>query len=63
MKPVMNFTDNGVSGNLCIKQAWPGMIRTTHGDHERCRQTYFSTYKNMYFTGDGLPATKTVTIE
>ncbi|HRB40282.1 MAG TPA: acetate--CoA ligase, partial [Bacteroidia bacterium] len=45
--------DNGVSGNLCIKQAWPGMIRTTYGDHERCRQTYFSTYKNMYFTGDG----------
>ncbi|HMU76770.1 MAG TPA: acetate--CoA ligase, partial [Bacteroidia bacterium] len=47
------LTDNGVSGNLCIKQAWPGMIRTTYGDHERCRQTYFSTYKNMYFTGDG----------
>lgn len=45
--------ENGVSGNLCIKQAWPGMIRTTYGDHERCRQTYFSTYKNMYFTGDG----------
>ncbi|HRF16025.1 MAG TPA: acetate--CoA ligase [Bacteroidia bacterium] len=47
------LADNGVSGNLCIKQAWPGMIRTTYGDHERCRQTYFSTYKNMYFTGDG----------
>jgi len=44
---------NGVSGNLCIKKAWPGMIRTTYGDHERCKQTYFSTYKNMYFTGDG----------
>lgn len=44
---------NGVSGNLCIKFPWPGMLRTTYGDHERCRQTYFSTYDNMYFTGDG----------
>jgi len=44
---------NGVTGNLCIKFPWPGMLRTTWGDHERCRQTYFSTYENMYFTGDG----------
>lgn len=44
---------NDVSGNLCIKFPWPGMLRTTYGDHERCRQTYFSTYENMYFTGDG----------
>ena len=44
---------NGVSGNLCIKFPWPGMLRTTYGDHERCRQTYFSAYENMYFTGDG----------
>lgn len=44
---------NGVSGNLCIKFPWPGIIRTTYGDHERCRQTYFSTYSGMYFTGDG----------
>ena len=44
---------NGVSGNLCIKFPWPGMLRTTYGDHERCKQTYFSTYENMYFTGDG----------
>ena len=44
---------NNVSGNLCIKFPWPGMIRTTYGDHERCRQTYFSAYENMYFTGDG----------
>ena len=44
---------NGVSGNLCIKFPWPGIIRTTYGDHERCKQTYFSTYKGMYFTGDG----------
>ena len=44
---------NGVEGNLCIKFPWPGMIRTTYGDHDRCRLTYFSTYKNLYFTGDG----------
>jgi acetyl-CoA synthetase len=44
---------NGVSGNLCIRFPWPGMIRTTYGDHERCRQTYFSAYPNLYFTGDG----------
>lgn len=44
---------NGVSGNLCIKFPWPGILRTTYGDHERCRLTYFSTYKDMYFTGDG----------
>lgn len=44
---------NGVSGNLCIKFPWPGILRTTYGDHERCRTTYFSTYENMYFTGDG----------
>jgi acetyl-CoA synthetase len=44
---------NSISGNLCIKFPWPGMLRTTYGDHERCRQTYFSTYSNLYFTGDG----------
>lgn len=44
---------NGVSGNLCIKFPWPSIIRTTWGDHERCRQTYFSTYPGKYFTGDG----------
>jgi acetyl-CoA synthetase len=44
---------NNVSGNLCIKQPWPSIIRTTYKDHERCKQTYFSTYENMYFTGDG----------
>jgi acetyl-CoA synthetase len=44
---------NGVSGNLCIKFPWPGMIRTTYGDHERCRTNYFATYDNLYFTGDG----------
>jgi acetyl-CoA synthetase len=44
---------NGVEGNLCMKFPWPSIIRTTYGDHERCRQTYFATYKNLYFTGDG----------
>jgi acetyl-CoA synthetase len=44
---------NGVSGNLCIKFPWPGIIRTTYGDHERCRTTYFATYENLYFTSDG----------
>ena len=44
---------NNVSGNLCIKFPWPSMIRTTYGDHERCKEIYFSTYQNKYFTGDG----------
>jgi acetyl-CoA synthetase len=44
---------NNVSGNLCIKFPWPGILRTTYGDHERCRTNYFATYENMYFTGDG----------
>lgn len=44
---------NEVSGNLCIRKPWPGMLRTTYGDHERCRKTYFSTYPGLYFTGDG----------
>jgi acetyl-CoA synthetase len=42
-----------VSGNLCIKFPWPSILRTTYGDHERCRQTYFATYPGLYFTGDG----------
>lgn len=44
---------NGVEGNLCIKFPWPSMLRTIYGDHNRCKQTYFSTYQNLYFTGDG----------
>jgi len=44
---------NNVSGNLCIKFPWPGIIRTTYGDHERCRVNYFAAYENLYFTGDG----------
>ena len=42
-----------VNGNLCIQFPWPGILRTTYGDHERFKQTYFSTYANKYFTGDG----------
>jgi acetyl-CoA synthetase len=40
-------------GNLCISFPWPSMIRTTYGDHERCRKNYFDTYPGLYFTGDG----------
>ncbi|WP_345084327.1 acetate--CoA ligase [Nemorincola caseinilytica] len=47
------ITGNDVSGNLCIRFPWPGMLRTTWGDHERCRLNYFAAYDNMYFTGDG----------
>lgn len=46
-------TGNGVSGNLCIRFPWPGMIRTTYGDHARCKANYFATYPGLYFTGDG----------
>lgn len=44
---------NNVEGNLCVKFPWPSILRTTYGDHERCKQTYFAAYKGMYFTGDG----------
>ena len=47
------ITGNGVSGNLCIKAPWPSILRTTYGDHERFKMNYFSTYPNLYFTGDG----------
>ena len=47
------ITGNDVSGNLCIRFPWPSIIRTTWGDHERCRMNYFATYDDMYFTGDG----------
>jgi acetyl-CoA synthetase len=44
---------NPATGNLCMRAPWPSMLRTTYGDHERCRLNYFSTYENLYFTGDG----------
>jgi acetyl-CoA synthetase len=45
--------DGAASGNLCIVRSWPGQMRTVYGDHERFVQTYFSTYRGKYFTGDG----------
>jgi acetyl-CoA synthetase len=45
--------EGAVSGNLCLTFPWPGMLRSTWGDHERCRQTYFAPYPGKYFTGDG----------
>jgi acetyl-CoA synthetase len=44
---------NNVEGHLCIPFPWPSILRTTWGDHERCRINYFATYKGLYFTGDG----------
>lgn len=48
------LTGNSVEGNLCIKFPWPGMARTIWNDHQRFKDTYFSTYNKMYFTGDGV---------
>ncbi len=48
------LTGNNVQGNLCIKFPWPSILRTTYGDHKRCINTYFSNFKGMYFTGDGV---------
>ncbi|MEQ8667420.1 MAG: acetate--CoA ligase [Rhodospirillales bacterium] len=45
--------DGATEGNLCLKASWPGQMRTVYGDHERFEQTYFSTYRGKYFTGDG----------
>jgi acetyl-CoA synthetase len=44
---------NDVEGLLCLKFPWPAILRTTYGDHERCRQNYFATFPGKYFTGDG----------
>ena len=53
-KEVTEKDENGMlKGNLCIKAPWPGILRTTYGDHERCRTNYFATYPGYYFTGDG----------
>src|SRR5438445_1969067 len=45
--------EGAADGNLCITDSWPGQMRTVYGDHDRFVQTYFSTYKGKYFTGDG----------
>jgi len=47
------ITENNVTGNLCIRGPWPSTLRTTYGDHDRCRTNYFATYPDLYFTGDG----------
>jgi acetyl-CoA synthetase len=48
-----NVLEGAAEGNLCIPQPWPGMMRTLYGAHQRFQETYFSTYKGKYFTGDG----------
>ncbi|MDA1380877.1 AMP-binding protein [Plesiomonas shigelloides] len=48
-----NIQDGECEGNLVLLDAWPGQARTLYGDHDRFEQTYFSTFKGMYFTGDG----------
>lgn len=49
----MEIKNNQVDGRLCVKYPWPSMARTIWGNHQRYKETYFSTYKNYYFTGDG----------
>lgn len=51
--PEGNELEGPTSGNLVIKRSWPSQIRTVYGDHQRLIDTYFNTYKNVYFTGDG----------
>lgn len=59
IKPVLvdaegkRLQGNGVSGNLCIESSWPGQARTVYGDHQRFKETYFTAYPGLYFTGDG----------
>ena len=48
-----NVLDGAVEGNLIITDSWPGQMRTIYGDHQRCAETYFSTFEGAYFTGDG----------
>jgi acetyl-CoA synthetase len=48
-----NVLEGVAEGNLCIRQPWPGQMRTLFGDHQRFKETYFSAYKGKYFTGDG----------
>ncbi|MCZ4281090.1 acetate--CoA ligase [Kiloniella laminariae] len=48
-----NTLEGATEGNLCLSDSWPGQMRSVYGDHERFIQTYFSTYKGLYFTGDG----------
>lgn len=52
------ISENEIEGYLCMAFPWPSIIRTTYGDHERCKNTYFSNYKGYYFTGDGAKRNK-----
>jgi acetyl-CoA synthetase len=53
-KEVIETDENGLlKGNLCLAAPWPGILRTTWGNHQRCKENYFATYPNLYFTGDG----------
>jgi acetyl-CoA synthetase len=58
IKPIIvdaagKILEGAAEGNLCIADSWPGQMRTVYGDHKRFAETYFSTYKGRYFTGDG----------
>jgi acetyl-CoA synthetase len=53
LDPEGSIIDGPGSGNLAIAASWPGQIRTVYGDHQRCMETYYSTYPGYYFTGDG----------
>jgi acetyl-CoA synthetase len=53
LKLQRRMSNGMIKGNLCIKAPWPAILRTTYGDHERCRTNYFATYPGLYFTGDG----------
>ena len=52
-KEGVKIMENDREGLLCVEFPWPSMIRTTYGDHQRCKNVYFSSFENMYFTGDG----------
>ena len=53
LDPEGNVLDGATSGNLAIRNSWPSQIRTVFGDHQRCIDTYYTTYPGYYFTGDG----------
>ncbi|MEC6999586.1 AMP-binding protein [Brucella abortus] len=64
VKPVLvdnegNVQEGVADGNLCISDSWPGQMRTVYGDHKRFIETYFSTYKGMYFRAMAAAATRT----
>lgn len=50
---VMMTDDGAIEGNLVLLGSWPGQMRTVYGDHKRFAETYFTTYRGLYFTGDG----------